>query len=196
MNEKTNNNISRFSIDQRLATIKRNKRSGDYLMVIITLSSLIFFGIFIIRPSIVLILELNQKSKDYKSLSRTLDEKIKNLEQIQSYNKEAKNNLKLLNIAITDSSNESDILNNINYVATKNNIQISDVNFTFNDETPTIEAKFNAIGKYENTISMFDEMDNLLTPFNINYVELKPESEYGKDIIKLAVKGESYYLSK
>lgn len=194
MNEIKENNISRFSMDQRLSTFRNNKKTEDYLMVTITLASLIFFSIFIIRPSIVLIIELNKRSLEYKELSRQLDEKINNLEQIIINGQELRKDFALLNTAITDIPNEAEILNNINFVAQSNNIQISNVNFTFDAESGKIKTSFNALGTYQNTVEMFSQLKNLLTPFIITSVNLKPRTEYGENIINLVIEGESYYL--
>lgn len=194
MNEDQKNNLSRFSMDKRLFAFRKNRKTEDYLMLTITLGTLIFFGFFVIRPSLILIFELNQRSKDYKSLSIKFEEKIKALEQIKSDNDGLKADFALLEKAITDKPNESDILNNINYVASKNNIQISNIQFTFIEDSSTIKINFNAIGTYENTIAMFEEMKSLLTPVNINSVDIKPDKEYGNNIIKFAIDAESYYL--
>ena len=176
----------------------KNKPSGlseDYLMLTITLTTLIFFGLFIIRPSILLILELNQRSKEYRDLSQRLETKIKILEQIKSEEESRKGQIALLNIAITDNSNESDILNNINFVASKNNIQLSNIQFQFDKLNPVIVINFKATGTYENTVAMFSDMSNLLTPVNINFVEIKPDREYGDNIVELNISAESYFLN-
>lgn len=196
MSEKLNSEISKFSFDQRLRSIRGNKKTEDYLMLAITLSSLIFFIIFIIKPSTTIVLELNQKLKDYKNLSIRLEEKIKNLEQIKMDQENLRSEFTLLNMAIADSPSESVILNNLNYVASQNNVQISDFYFAVDDEKAKTKIKFNATGTYENIILMFYGFDNVLTPFNINSIDLKPEIEYGNDIIKLSVEGESYYLTE
>ncbi len=180
-NEFKKNNLPRFS--------------EDYLMLTITLITLIFFGVFIIKPSILLVLELNQRSREYKDLSKRLDTKIKTLEQIKSKEESRKAQVALLNIAITDKANESDILNNINFVASKNNIQLENIKFQFDKLTPIISINFEATGTYENTIAMFSDISNLLTPVNINSVEIKPDKEYGDNIVELNIKAESYFLN-
>ncbi|PIR42603.1 hypothetical protein CO058_02995 [candidate division WWE3 bacterium CG_4_9_14_0_2_um_filter_35_11] len=196
MSENQKNNLSIFSMDRRLSAFRKDRKTEDYLMLTITLGALIFFGVFVVRPSLILIFELNQKSKDYKSLSFKFEEKIKALEQIKSDNEGLKAEFALLQKAITDKPNESEILNNINYVASKNNIQISNIQFVFDEIPSVIKIKFNATGTYENTIVMFEEMKNLLTPININSVDINPEKEYGDNIVKLTIDAESYYLNK
>ncbi len=195
MNNEIKNNLSRFSMDQRLAAFRKKGKPEDYLMLSITLVTLIFFGTFIIKPSILLILELNQRSKEYVDLSKRLDTKIKILEQIKSEEESRKDQVALLNKAITDKANESDILNNINFVAAKNNILLGNIQFQFDKLSPIVKINFKATGTYENTIAMFSDINNLLTPVNINSVEIRPDKEYGDNILELNINAESYFLS-
>lgn len=195
MNNEIKNNLSRFSMDQRLAAFRKKGKPEDYLMLTITLVTLIFFGTFIIKPSILLILELNQRSKEYRDLSKKLDAKIKILEQIKSEEESRKDQVALLNKAITDKANESDILNNINFVAAKNNILLGNIQFQFDKLSPIVKINFKATGTYENTIAMFSDINNLLTPVNINFVEIRPDKEYGDNILELNINAESYFLS-
>ena len=196
MNNELTNSISRFSMDPRLKAFREKRKTEDYLMLTITLVALIFFGAFIIRPSILLILELNQRSKEYADLSKRLDAKIKILEQIKSEEGSRKDNVALLNIAITEKANESDILNNINFVASKNNVQLGNIQFQFDKLNPIVKISFKATGTYENTIAMFSDINNLLTPVNINSVEIKPDKEYGDNILELGINAESYFSNQ
>ncbi|PJA40426.1 hypothetical protein CO178_02170 [candidate division WWE3 bacterium CG_4_9_14_3_um_filter_34_6] len=174
----------------------------EYVYLVVTLGAISFFIAFLIRPSIISVLELRKEAKEYSTLDKVLSEKVNNLDSIKLQREEIKDLLSLLDKAVPTSSNESDLLLSINQSASKDNMQLTSINFSYPTETENngdlknITITMQAAGTYENILLFLSSLKNLLRSVLISSIKIEPYEKLGTNVLLISIEAKSYYISK
>lgn len=156
-------------------------------MLGLTLVSLIIFGNFAVRPAVVTIVELQRKIKDQKAAVEKLDQKIKNLSKAQTELRKIKSDLPLIEKALPENEDSSQLLEDLYLQAERNNLRMEYLRFR--SETSTgIRAPNNIIkikkapfngelgGNFVSFLDFLRQNQSSLRQLNINSLAIKSGS--------------------
>jgi|GEM_PF-3454595 len=96
-----------------------------YLMGAVTVWALVFFGIFVIRPSLITATALQSKLWYYKKLDKSLEEKQNAINKAKNDYKEIGDKISKVNARIPDKRNEAEFVKEISFIATKSKVSIA-----------------------------------------------------------------------
>jgi Tfp pilus assembly protein PilO len=98
-----------------------------YLELLLTLFAIIFLGIFAIKPTATTVASLSAELSQKLEVAKTLDIKIDGLNQAAQALEQNKDNLEILNGAVPTSPMVEDYIKQLEALAIKNGVQISDL---------------------------------------------------------------------
>ena len=197
------NIVSKFTVEKNIQ-YRTDEGFRNNVNFILTFLSVIIFGLFAIRPSITTITGLVRDLEDYERVNSILTEKIAILNDINADKRKLLHETSLINQALPPSTNESDYLRNVNFIAAKNNIQIESINFAIESKDDPKEES-SAVGSLGFTVKVYgrySDLVNFITDFNklrrittIDNVDITPQN---KDISSIGaiVTGQIYFLKE
>lgn len=121
------NNKTLKSYYSKIDPILRNDRNLAYFMLILSLFSLSFFGVFALKPTIETIVHLQKEIVDSKDVYQKLQTKSKNLLILQGKYQELEKDLPLVFTALPEAVNAPTFLLKVRTLATLNNIKITNL---------------------------------------------------------------------
>jgi len=142
-----------------LSTISKSifeKKSREYIYIVFFLIIFSVFIIFAIKPSLSTAFSLKKEEVDLTKIDKVYEEKINNITLIQTQIEENKDNLPLLNQAISEQPEVNKIVEDIKKIADKNSFLINkasivDINFSkTNKEKQNVTLQMEAITNFEN----------------------------------------------
>lgn len=142
-----------------LSTISKSifeKKSREYIYIVFFLIIFSVFIIFAIKPSLSTAFSLKKEEVDLTKIDKVYEEKINNITLIQTQIEENKDNLPLLNQAISEQPEVNKIVEDIKKIADKNSFSINkasivDINFSkTNKEKQNVTLQMEAITNFEN----------------------------------------------
>ena len=160
---------------QRAQRFIQDDRVQNYLNITLTIATLSIFVAFAIRPSIQIAIKLNQDLKEYEKIDALLSEKLINLSAAKSLQDELFTEIIKLDKTIPKESLESNILKNLNYVTIKNNVQLNNINYTYNElaNYNEVEMDISISGTYESILPLLTDIHNLLRIIVIEDLDLQ-----------------------
>jgi Tfp pilus assembly protein PilO len=151
----------------------RQERTQTFLIIVLTFSSLIIFGLFAINPTIATIIQLRKQLADNKLVQNKLQEKITNLSTLQGKYTELQPDLSLVLAAAPDSHQFPEFIGKVQSLAGKNNVNIvaiqsNPIILTSNSspKASSVSFSFTAQGNRENIlnfINAFMSFDRVIT---------------------------------
>lgn len=143
----------------------KNKKTQSVTMAILSLLTLSLFGFFAISPTLSTIAQLNRQLDDKKVIDQKLDQKIQNISSLQQQYVAIQADLPLINAALPQRPEPSYLLGQLDAIAKKFNItisqiQVSSISLTKPKTTVTVEFPFSisASGTKENMSSFIEEL--------------------------------------
>lgn len=116
--------------DYFLNIVDLYKKRADlraFLEIILSLSTIIVFLIFALKPTILTIISLAQQINEKRSTITLLDQKIKNLEIASGFFNQNQNAIPNIETAISTSPNLGIVTTQIQTVATRNSVSVSGI---------------------------------------------------------------------
>lgn len=177
------------------------KKSVDYMFVIFFLLIFSVFIVFAIKPSLTTAYSLKKEEMDLIKIDKVYEEKINNITLIQTQIEENREELPLLNQAVSEKPEVNKIIEDVKQIADKNslfikNANIVNINFSkIKKEKQNVQLKLEAIATFEN-LKLF--MADILAQRRlklINSLEISQDTESsnsGNLDINLVIDG--YYL--
>ncbi|MBI4100601.1 type 4a pilus biogenesis protein PilO [Candidatus Microgenomates bacterium] len=181
-----------------------------YTMLIFSLLVLSSFSFFVIRPTVETILELNRKIKDYQTLNRKLDEKIKNLQQAQRNYQEIQPEIPIVLAALPQQPDFPPFLKDLESMASGSGAMVDSLKFQKINLTPQLQAsgssqaaqaniKFDLgfIGGYTEFLAFLNKTGQLKRLVNFESFSLeagKGGSASGE--LNMSLKGTTYFFLK
>ncbi len=124
--------VKNFTKERYMALVRshprlKEERTHIYIMLILTLISLSFLGIFAINPTLTTIFELNRKLKDSEFVSDTLKIKIANLSSLNTEYEALINTWPLVAYAVPEHPEAVKLFGQLQAIAEISNTTITDL---------------------------------------------------------------------
>lgn len=181
--------------------ILKEERTQVYIMLILTLVSLSFLGIFAINPTLTTIFELNRKLADSEFVSSTLKVKIANLSSLNAQYDALLNTWPLVGKAVPENPEVVRLLGQLQAIAKTSNVTLTDLRSSSLD-LPKSQAKKTTLPKSESfvfTVIAKGDKDNLMRfaslVFNFDRVVALESISYNNESEEsLTIQGRVFYI--
>lgn len=190
-------------VNQTLST----KQSKAYIMAILSLFTMSFFGFFAVRPTVKTIIALQRQIDDNRKLDKSLSEKITTLVKAQSEYEVLKGGVYALEGLIPNGVELAGIIQELETIekdsgASISALALSNINVS---EKNTQESKqktdINKVsfvlavnGSYNDIYSFINKLLISGRFFTIENIDFAPSLSGDKQIIRLNLKLDTYYL--
>lgn len=184
-----------------------------YLEILLSLTAVIIFAVFALRPTLIAIAGLLKEIQSRKEIVAILDEKKANLDKAgQIYNQEQEK-IKLVNQAIPNAPSPDDSARQIEGVFQESNANLTrlgigqatllgentEISFNINSQpipnTGQLTVNFEAAGNYENLRSLASNIENLRKVLYVDGAEIFREGEGSSGQILVSISGKfPFYL--
>lgn len=184
-----------------------------FLEVILSLSTVIIFLIFALKPTILTIIELTKEIKEREETVAKLDSKISNLRSARSAYDSVSESLEILKSAIPNSPVPQTLASQIEFLAAKNGVSVLGISI---DEVPiegeakqkktagdlkpifedTLEAPItmSVSGQYSSLVSFIRDMENARRPLKIDILGISSSVSDAGVVIVAVITGRVPYL--
>lgn len=179
----------------------RNKKTASYFILSFTLISLSFFGIFAIRPTLITATSLIKSVADSKRLNMEYENKIGSLIRAQSEYEQIRDDLPLIEAALPTNAGFNKLAKAIEKYAQQEDVTITQLQIDrVPISTPSSNLKLNkygfsfiGTGNYSSLTLLLTHITNWKRIANINSVDFNQDISTSSGIIRLSLKGETYY---
>lgn len=197
--------------DERLSLYLKSKQATAYTMIILSLFTVSFFGIFAIRPTLTTIVELKRKIDDATILDTALQKKIDTLVQAQEQYQFIKDFIPAIEEALPEKPDIANALLKIENIASEKKATVSALQVQSivykSPETATTSAEnkdilstkllaldfsANISGTYEQVTGFLEKLFTMRRTVNALSLELIPEGK--QTTLKLLLSLNIYYL--
>lgn len=173
-----------FGWKYRRFSLPTPRQAKVYTMLGMTLTALIVFGAFAIRPTLKTVTELRRKIKDQEFARDKLDQKIKDLSLAQTQLTKNKADLPLVQAALPHEREISQILEMLNGLCEKNELRLSQIRsedkVTTREQklsnqtlkTQQISASLVIEGDFPHFLKFLKELENSRRQVNIEEVKI------------------------
>lgn len=187
-----------------VAVYKKRPDLRAFLEVALSLSTIIIFGIFAIKPTALTIISLSNEIKDKKATITTLDTKIANLSRAQTLLNQNQSSLSDIDTAVPSSPQLGVITEQVQGLSSKDSVDtvgvsIGQITLSGTDNIkPSKEfdplpapakqmtVSISVKGSYSNLISFTKDLENLKVPVQIDNITISSsQSESGKIIVEV-----------
>lgn len=206
-------NLSRYRrlYDQRIDPFVKSKHATAYSMIIFSIFTIAFFGMFAIRPTLKTIIELKRQIEDSKQINETLRKKIDALVTAQEEFQFIKDFLPAINEALPEQPNIAKVLTKIEDLANQNQatisaLQVQSISFkntpadegkkakTIVPQPTSIDISLKLAGTYRQLSSFLQGLFTMRREVDTTSLELTPETTGANATLKLLLKINTYYL--
>lgn len=192
--------------------ILQAKKTKDVSFIIFTLLALIFFGLFVIQPTITTILELQNDIEEKLTIDQQLTSKLSDLELLAKKYSELKNDLPIVKAAIPERPETISLTGSLQSLfalslVTQNTFVIDDVDLsktltgqqTLQDTPYNFPFEFSATGSYASIVTFLNKLTNFNRVIGITNISLRSRAN---DVnqptatineLELRVKGITYF---
>lgn len=186
---------------QRLFPNSLKERMPAYTTIILTLSAIIFFGLFAINPTIGTIIELRRELEDAKLVNKKLEEKIANLEALRSQYAAIQDDLQFLTFAIPMDAQVANLLGKTQAVVKESGVTLNSMKI---DETPLLNPYLNGTtsnrtalsidvsGSYDTVSSFIGKLIRIDRLILVDDISISRDTE-NRELIKLRTKVGAYF---
>jgi len=181
-----------------------SKKGKDYTYTIAFFVIFSFFTFFVIRPNILAVFQANLKIENLKKTNTLYETQIQNVINAQTVLVEARDDLDLLDQAITAKPQVNELIQDINNVVDKDNLTISKMNLVdvnLKDVSRTKELKpvvvnISTNGVFDEYLSSIKDIYNQRRIKILKDINLSKSTEFSSDSgqLKMSFQIEGYYL--
>jgi len=184
--------------DKNLDEYIQNPKVRNYLNLSLTLGSLAIFLAFAIRPSLNTALRLRNEIRDHQAIDQQMSEKIVALSKARDIQTTMKHNIALLDISIPENSYEGNMLKNLNYVAIRDNVEMTKLDYEYEtqEDRKVVKMKIAADSDYGNVIQFINSLNNLLRITTVDAVAFKLKDVDDQQILEVTLDSGIYYMNK
>jgi len=207
------------SYAKNLAVVyNRRKDVRAYLELLLSISVVIIFAVFAVRPTLVTIIQLNNEIGSKQETLSLLNQKISSLEESQSLYSNNRSLIELLDIAVpsgplparysrqiegVSKRARSSIINlSTNQVVLSGNTTadtlVLDEESTdrYPSQVSSLDYSIDIAGEYANITSFLTELDNLRRPMFVDTFSIRLADELEGEGLILSLSGRVPFLSK
>lgn len=196
----------------RIAPFVKSKQATAFMMIILSLFTISFFGIFAIRPTLKTIVELNRQIQDAKQVNDTLQKKIDNLVKAQEEYQFIKEFVPQIDEALPNKPNIAYVVNKIENLtndkgATISALDIGTVTYkkdalpeeqspeSISGATP-VKISMQLNGTYASFSSFLDSLLKMRRTVTSNSLNIALDQVNKNTTLSLGLDLEAYYLNK
>lgn len=194
-----------------------------YLELLLTMFAIIFLGIVAIKPTATTVASLSAELSQKLEVAKTLDIKIDGLNQAGEVLEKNRENLAILDGALPTSPNVEEYIKQLEALAIKNGVQISDLEFdkvaligapivladpsnqensegsgvenprALPPDASAIPIKMTLVGQYANLKTYLQDIESHRRPISISEISTDP-TEDEVGVIRLSISGNLAYF--
>lgn len=181
--------------------IMESKKSLLYFTITLSLFTLSFFGLFAIRPTLITAVSLIRGVTDLRKLSKEYEEKINSLVRAQSEYEKIRDSIPSIEAALPTSASFHKLAAALEKFAEREEVNITQLQIEnvpiSNISTDSKLRQYNfslvAMGNYPSLFSYLNHIINWKRIVNLSLVELNLETSTTSGILRLTLKGTTYY---
>jgi Tfp pilus assembly protein PilO len=185
-----------------------------FLEILLSLTTISFFGIFALKPTVLTIGQLITEVRGKEETIAKMDEKITNLNTAQNLFFQQSEKINLVKSAIPEAPDPQSFVRQIEGVASKNSVNVLGISLgevtlvgkekskPSSEETPLpqgalgLSCSISVSGNYLNLLSFISDLENLRRPIKIDNLGItSSETETGRVIIMI-ISGRTPYLGE
>lgn len=187
-----------------------------YLELILSLSTIMIFAIFAIKPTILTIVEINNEIKGKEATIAKLEKKLSDLQKASSLLQNQSQNLKLINESVPTNADIENAIRQIETISSNNSVKLSSLTSadlllkgTTDKKKKNSELKslpnssnelpisFSVSGEYQNLYLFLQSIENLRRPLKMDsFIFASTKSTDDKKLITLTITGRLPFLLK
>lgn len=179
-----------------------------YLELMMSITTIVIFVIFAIRPTIITILELNKEIQKKEVVLTQLKTKVKNLQTAGNLIRSEALNIRYVDLAIPTKSNPETLIKQLEELSNQNSLNLMSVTLSdvviFGDTVTqkkkrgeialpenAMELPFtlSAAGSYQNIINYLKAIENMKRPVMIDNLSINSNIKDTEKIIVLTITG-------
>jgi hypothetical protein len=196
-----------------MALYKKRADLRMFLEVILSLTTIIIFSVFALKPTVLTIISLVKEVNKKEDVVRALDLKIGNLQRARSTYQTQQQNISIIENAIPNMPSPNIIVRQIEGLAAKNSVQILGVSIgevTLIGKTPDkkidadlkplpagssqVPVAISVTGAYQNLNTMVKDIENLRIPIQFDVLGINSSTSDEKLTIVAVVSGRVPFL--
>lgn len=186
-----------------------------YFELILSLTTIVVFSIFAIRPTILTIIEINNEIRSKESTLSKLERKIRDLRTASSVLQNESNSLSLLDQAVPNQAELENIISQIETIATSNNVTISGISSTdlvlkgdsskvkrdndvvsLPENAQELPLTISVTGEYQGLLSFSKSLEDFRRPFKIDSYSLSATKAVDdSQVLTLTIVARAPYLN-
>jgi Tfp pilus assembly protein PilO len=187
-----------------------------YLELILSLSTIIIFSIFAIKPTILTIVELNKEIKTKEETITKINQKLINLQKASDILQNEAGKLGKIEVSVPSSASPENIILEMERLANKNSLQIlnlsiSEVIIMGEDklkkkgredleklplEADELPFTVSFSGSYQNIVLLISDIENQIRPVKIDSLTINTSITEGGKILTLTISGRLPFVEK
>lgn len=189
-----------------VALYQRRADLKMFLEVILTLSTVIMFSVFALKPTVITIVGLVKEVEEKEETIVALDQKISNLEKASSIYFEIESLIPKINFSIPDKPNPETLTNQIQIAAAKNSVGLLGMSIgettvrgivdknkkkstdlrAFPSGSGELPVTISVSGNYSSIISFVRDLERLSRPINIDSISINSSnSDLGPTLVSI-----------
>ncbi len=197
----------RYLADLKILAPLREERAKQYGMLVFTLLTLSFFGLFAINPTIATIVELRKKLADSELVNTKLEKKLTAMSNLQQQYAAIQPDLPAVYAAIPEEPEAARLLGQIQQIAKQTNVTIVDLSSlpvlikkdpkapkpVGQKQEEVVPFSLKATGNYDNLqqfLSALTTFDRLLS---VTQISITREASLDENTRTLFIEGKGYY---
>ncbi|HTK03293.1 MAG TPA: hypothetical protein VL401_00795 [Alphaproteobacteria bacterium] len=186
-----------------------------FLEVILSLSTVILFLLFALRPTALTIISLLQEIKEKQTTIASLNQKLSNLKTANTVFEENQSNIPIIETSIATSPEPNLITHQLELLGVKNSVNVlgisvgqiilvgtAPVKKSSTDVKPMpggardMPLSFSISGNFPNLLAFIRDLENLRTIIRIDTVTINSSHNNNEQVITAAISGRVPYLGK
>ena len=187
-----------------------------YLELILSLTTIIIFSIFAIKPTILTIIELNKEIQTKENTITEIKQKLIDLQKVNDIMQNEAEKLARIETAIPSSATPENIILEMERLANKNSLQIlnlsmSEVTIMGNEklkkkgadnleklplEADELPFNVSLSGSYQNLVLLISDIENQIRPIKIDSLTINTSTTDEGKVLILTVAGRLPFVKK
>jgi Tfp pilus assembly protein PilO len=198
-----------------LSVYNQKPNFKKYLELALSLTAIIIFSVFAIKPTVLTIISLNKEITAKEEMSAKLKQKIRNLQSASNLLQSSPQNIELINQAVPEKAVPEKLIEQLEVVAQQNSLKLLGFNSTnitiLGTPSPTKKSKdivsfpngsneltftFSATGTYQDIYNFVSSLENMRRPIKFDSFVINSNINDSGKIIVLTVLGRVPYKAK
>lgn len=186
---------------KKIGPLFKKPRVKAYTMLILSLFTMSFFGVFAIKPTLKTIAHLQKEITDSQLVNEALEKKIIHLSQIKEEYKKIEDDFPRISKVLPSEPQFSFFLEDLEKLAkvvgaTISGVRLESIDLTKKDSQSSSKISCSLIlhGDYSSCKDFLDRLLNISRIYTVDKLEIRSDLKEGTNAIKLDLNVNTYYL--